>query len=403
MTDDLVHLTPDLASLGWDDELDRWADRAVAEHELDPAAVVRGRIARVSRGYSLVFTGGDAVLAASASIRSEIDTDPATGDFVLIVDGGSDFDRDVDGDGDGAEDGTDDAALAAIAPRRTALARRAAGRVPGAQVLAANIDSVFVMHGLDRDLNLRRIERQLVVSWDSGAEPVVVLTKADTVATDDEVDAVVAEVRAVTPGVEVLAVSTVSGRGIDRVAELVGRGRTVALMGLSGIGKSTLVNAVTGGMVQRTGEVRATDHRGRHTTVTRDLIPVPGGGFLIDTPGIREIGLWQAYDGLARTFPEISGEVVHCRFADCDHEAEPGCAVQAAVADGLIPHRRLEHWRDLRGELALQEQQLEEFARRSESRDRAEAERRRDGERPNTRRRSRAGQRRKQRKGRRRH
>ncbi|MEM9565897.1 MAG: ribosome small subunit-dependent GTPase A [Actinomycetota bacterium] len=384
MIDDLARLTPDLASLGWDDELGDWATEVMADVEHEPAQIVRGRIAQVSRGYSLVFTGADAVLAASASIRSQAETDPATGDFAVVVDGGS---------GDAADDGP---VLAAIAPRRSALMRRAAGRVPEPQVLAANVDDVFVMHGLDRELNIRRIERQLVVAWQSGAEPVVVLTKADA---SDDVDDAVASVRAVAPGVEVLAVSTVSGRELDRVTERVAPGRTVAMLGLSGIGKSTLVNALTDGVVQRTGEVRASDGRGRHTTVTRDLIPVPDGGFIIDTPGIREIGLWQAYDGLDRTFPEIAGEVMRCRFADCEHRSEPGCAVQAALADGLIPHRRLEHWRDLLAELALQEQQLEEFARRSESRDRAEAERRRDDERSNTRRRSRSDQRRKRRGG----
>lgn len=405
MIDDLVRLTPDLASLGWGDDLDTWAAETAREEGLADARP--GRIAQVSRGWSLVFTGGDAVLAASASIRSQADVDPATGDFVLLVDqeaAGADVTPadEADGDDEDPEDGpvADDVlVLAAIAPRRSALARRAAGRVPEAQILAANIDDVFVMHGLDRDLNLRRIERQLVVAWDSGAEPVVVLTKADTC---DDPDAVVDEVRAVSPGVEVLAVSVTSGRDLDRIAARVARGRTVAMLGLSGIGKSTLVNALTGGVVQRTGEVRATDRRGRHTTVTRDLIPVPDGGFLIDTPGIREIGLWQAYEGLDRTFPEIAGEVTHCRFADCEHRGEPGCAVQVAVADGLIPERRLEHWRDLQAELALQEEQLEEFARRSESRDRAEAERRRDDERPNTKRRSKAGNRRKRSKGRRR-
>lgn len=406
MTDDLVQLTPDLASLGWDEELDQWAASVASELRTELGTEVAtdadgdaegdgadaagasialrpGRIAQVSRGYSLVFTGGGAILAASASIRSTAETDPATGDFVVIDDGA----------GAGNEDGP---ILVAIAERRSALTRRAAGRVPTAQVLAANIDDVFVMHGLDRELNIRRIERQLVVAWQSGAEPVVVLTKTDTA---DDPDAAVDEVRAVAPGVEVLAISTVTGHNLDRVAERVARGRTVAMLGLSGIGKSTLVNELTGGVVQRTGEVRATDQRGRHTTVTRDLIPVPDGGFMIDTPGLREIGLWQAYDGMDRTFPEIAGEVAQCRFADCEHEAEPGCAVQAAVADGLIPPRRLEHWRDLQGELALQEEQLDEFARRSESRDRAEAERRRDDERSNTKRRSRAGERRKRRGG----
>ncbi|MGB5756866.1 MAG: ribosome small subunit-dependent GTPase A [Acidimicrobiales bacterium] len=364
MIDDLARLTPDLAALGWDETLDDWA----ADQEGIEGERARGRIARVSRGFSLVFTGGDAVLVASGSTRSRTGLVPATGDYVIVVD-----------------DPEDGPSLAAIAPRRSALTRRAAGRVPEPQVLASNIDDVFVMEGLDRDINLRRIERQLVVSWDSGAEPVVVLTKADQV---DDPDVAVDEVSAVAPGVEVVAISTVTGRGIDAIAGRVAVGRTIALMGLSGIGKSTLVNELTGGVVQRTGEVRAADQRGRHTTVTRDLIPIPDRGFIIDTPGIREIGLWQAYHGMAKAFPEISGEVDSCRFADCEHENEPGCAVRAALAEGLIPERRLEHWRDLMAELALQEAQLEEYDRRSESRDRADAERRRDEERPNKRKRT---------------
>ncbi len=378
MIDDLAQLTPDLEALGWDDEIEQWAGNELsileqqaqessAEGEKSPAGPVlgRGRIARVSRGFSLVFTGGDAVLAASGSMRTRSGLAPATGDYVIVVD-----------------DPEDGPSLAAIAPRRSALTRRAAGRIPEPQVLAANIDDVFVMQGLDREINLRRIERQLVVSWDSGAEPVVVLTKADKV---DDPSQAVAEVQAIAPGVDVIAVSTVDGQGLDAIARRVSVGRTVALMGLSGIGKSTLVNELTDGVVQRTGEVRAADQRGRHTTVTRDLIPIPNGGFIIDTPGIREIGLWQSYEGMAKAFPEISGEVYRCRFADCEHVNEPDCAVRAARAEGLIPDRRLEHWRDLTAELDLQEEQLEDYARRSESRDRADAERRRDDERPNKR------------------
>ncbi len=371
--DDLARLTPDLASLGWGDEHDTWADEVVAALTAGDTAetldyqgtAYRGRVAQVSRGFSLVFTGGDAILAASGSTRTRTELAPATGDFVVVA--------------DHPEDGTH---IVDIAPRSSALARRAAGRVPEPQVLAANIDRVFVMHGLDRDLSLRRIERQLVVSWDSGATPVVVLTKSDIVGgSDGELDEIVAEVEAVAPGATVLAVSMVTGRGMDEIESLVTANTTVALLGLSGIGKSTLVNLLSGGQVQRTGEVRAADRRGRHTTVTRDLIPVPGHGLIIDTPGIREIGLWQAYDGLALAFPEIHHGAAECRFTNCAHDNEPGCGVQAALAAGAIEVRRLEHWRELMAELALQETQLEEFARRAESRDRADAESRRDSER----------------------
>lgn len=329
---------------------------------------VNGRVARVSRGFSLVFTGGDAVLAASDSTRTRTELVPATGDYVVVQDSEADGPHILD-----------------IAPRSTALTRRAPGRVPEPQVLATNIDSVFVMHGLDRPTNLRRIERQLVVAWESGATPVIVLTKSDQVSDTDELRGTVEEVAAVAPGVSTLAVSMVTGEGMDDVEARIPEGSTVALMGLSGIGKSTLVNLLSGGQVQRTGEVRAADRRGRHTTVTRDLIPIPGRGHIIDTPGIREIGLWQAYDGLALAFPEIAEAAAQCRFADCAHDAEPGCGVQDGLASGVIAERRLDHWRELAAELELQESQLEEFARRAESRDRADANRRRDSERPNRR------------------
>lgn len=369
--DDLAQLTPDLASLGWDDELDRWAAEVESASDGDgPAAFesLRGRVARVSRGFSLVFTGGDAVLAASDSTRTRTDLVPATGDYVIVQDSEADGPHVLD-----------------IAPRSTALTRRAPGRVPEPQVLAANVDSVFVMHGLDRPTNLRRIERQLAVGWASGATPVVVLTKSDQIADPEELQRTVDEVAVVAPGVATLAVSMVNGDGMDDVEGRIPPGSTVALMGLSGVGKSTLVNLLSGGQVQRTGEVRAADRRGRHTTVTRDLIPIPGRGHIIDTPGIREIGLWQAYDGLALAFPEIAEAAAQCRFADCAHEAEPGCEVQDGLASGAIAERRLDHWRELTAELELQESQLEEFARRAESRDRADANRRRDSERPNRR------------------
>ncbi|MGH1488850.1 MAG: ribosome small subunit-dependent GTPase A [Acidimicrobiales bacterium] len=266
--------------------------------------------------------------------------------------------------------------------RRSLFKRKAPGTAHTIQLIAANVDTLFIVTSCNADFNPARLERYLVLAHTAGCHPVVVLTKADQI---DDPAAAVDQVRAIAPGVDVVAVSTVSGLGIEAIARRVSAGRTVALMGLSGIGKSTLVNELTDGVVQRTGEVRAADQRGRHTTVTRDLIPLPSGGFIIDTPGIREIGLWQAYEGMAKTFPEISSEVEQCRFTDCDHDNEPGCAVQAALASGSIPERRLEHWQDLMAELAMQDEQLEDYARRSESRDRADAERRRDSERPNKR------------------
>lgn len=381
MVDDLASLAPDLASLGWDDELDRWA--AEAESEAD-GPLRRGRVGRASRGFCTVFTGGDAVLAASASARADLGLAPATGDFVVI-----------------REDPEEGPVLAGIAPRRSELSRRAAGRYPEAQVLAANCDDVLIIHGLDRALNPRRLERQLVVAWGSGATPVVVLTKADLNPDPRPHEEVLATAA---PGVDVVLFSTVTGQGVDELAARAtepapepgasGRPRTLALLGLSGVGKSSLVNALSGGAVQRIGEVRAADRKGRHTTVSRDLIPLPGGGVVIDTPGVRELGLWQAYEGIDKTFPDITEIAATCKFSNCDHVDEPGCAVRDALAEGRVRPERLDHWRELGDELDQQEEQLEEFARRSEARDRAEAERKATGARPTKPSRSRATRRR---------
>jgi len=367
--DDLASLTPNLESLGWDEHLALWADEVIGELGSDPlndgaGAQLwwsRGRLARVTRGYSLVFVGGDAILASSMGARANATVTPAIGDFVVVE-----------------HHPTDGASVVAVAERRSALGRRAPGRIPNVQVLAANIESVFIMHGLDRDMNLRRIERQLVVAWQSGAKPVVLLTKADAV-DDASLAMAIDAVSTIAPGVEVVALSTVTGVGLDRVRSHLTPKTTVGLLGLSGVGKSSLVNELSDGLVQRTGEVRTTDRRGRHTTVTRDLIPLPNGALVIDAPGVREIGLWQAYEGLALTFPEIDQLTSNCSFNDCEHGDEPDCAVSDAVKDGQIQERRVDHYLELQAELALQETQLEEAARRAESWDRAAAENRRDG------------------------
>jgi ribosome biogenesis GTPase len=260
---------------------------------------------------------------------------PAVGDWVAI-------------DGSPAGEGV---TIHARLPRRTAFSRLAAGRRTEAQVVAANVDVVFVAMGLDRDFNLRRLERYLAVAWGSGASPVVLLTKADRC---PHVDGHALAAQAAAPGVPVLPISALSGAGLDAVRVWLTPGRTAAVLGSSGVGKSTLINVLAGHEALATREVRAGDDRGRHTTTHRQLLVLPGGGLIIDTPGMRELGLWEGGEAVGETFAEIDELATSCRFADCRHEREPGCAVLAAIGDGRLPAQRLRNRRKMeREEIAL--------------------------------------------------
>jgi ribosome biogenesis GTPase / thiamine phosphate phosphatase len=240
------------------------------------------------------------------------------------------------------------ATVHAVLPRRTAFVRRAAGDVTALQVLAANVDTVFLVMGLDRDFNPRRLERALVLAWESGAEPVVLLNKADVC---DDVPARLSEAQASAGGVPVLVLAAKAGQGMGALAPWLSRGRTVALLGSSGVGKSTIVNRLLGEERQRTREVRESDQRGRHTTTHRELVTLAGGGLLLDTPGLRELQLWASDEGLAATFEDVLSLAPGCRFRDCAHREEPGCAVQAAVAAGRLPAGRLASYQKLEAEL----------------------------------------------------
>jgi ribosome biogenesis GTPase len=240
------------------------------------------------------------------------------------------------------------ATVQGVLPRRTAFVRRAAGDATVQQVLAANVDTVFLVMGLDRDYNPRRLERALVLAWESGAAPVVLLNKADLCA---DVAARQRQTEDVAPGVPVRVVAAKEGRGLDGLRPWLGRGQTVALIGSSGVGKSTLVNRLLGEERLRTREVRASDQRGRHTTTHRELVPLPAGGLLLDTPGLREIRLWAGGEGLGAVFDDVETLAGGCRFRDCAHLNEPGCAVRAAVEAGRLPEERLFSYHKLRAEL----------------------------------------------------
>ncbi len=300
---------------------------------------VPGRIVRVDRGRV------DAVVAEGAGVRTVLaDTAlvatsdplrvPCTGDWAVI-----DLENGRAGD-------HIDGVVRALLPRRTSFVRSASSKRSDGQILAANVDHAVVAVTLADALDLGRIERFVSLAWESGAEPLVVLTKADLVGEPDVLAHLVADAESVAPGVQVLAVSSATGEGVDVLSAVLAGGTSV-LLGQSGAGKSTLANALVGADVQVVQAIRDRDGKGRHTTTTRDLHALPGGGVLIDTPGLRGVGMWDAEGGLARTFADVEGLAEECRFQDCAHEAEPGCAVLEAVEHGELPVRRLESYRKL--------------------------------------------------------
>jgi ribosome biogenesis GTPase len=258
-----------------------------------------------------------------------------------------------------------EARIRVVLPRVTQFSRRAAGDRTEQQVVAANIDVVFLVSGLDHDFNPRRIERYLVTAWESGAAPVIVLNKADLV---PDPGRFATEVAGIAPGVPVLTMSAKKPESLDGVRAQLTRGRTAALLGMSGVGKSSIANALIGEAVLRTHDVRVSDSRGRHTTTGRQLLLLPGGGVLIDTPGMRELQLWDSTEPAATTFSDIATLAEHCRFRDCRHASEPGCAVVAAAETGTLAPARLESYRKLQDEQAFLATQQDERARLEQKR-----------------------------------
>jgi ribosome biogenesis GTPase len=318
-----------IASFGWGDAL---ADEFQPHAD---AGLRPGRVAIQHRGaYVLLTEDGEVWAGIRGRLRHAADSTadlPAVGDWVAY---------------DHAE-GAERAAVHAILPRRSAFRRKQAGFETAEQVVAANVDVLFLVSSLNQDLNVRRIERYMTLAWESGADPVLVLTKAD-LCTD--VGAAVALVETVTFGVPVHVTSALTGEGIDGVRAHLEGGRTGAAVGSSGVGKSTLVNHLCGEERLVTREIRD-DGRGRHTTTHRELIVLPGTGCVIDTPGMRELQLWDSEEGLERAFEDVESLIADCRFSDCAHDTEPGCAVRSALADGRLESERFESYRKLQREL----------------------------------------------------
>jgi ribosome biogenesis GTPase / thiamine phosphate phosphatase len=272
------------------------------------------------------------------------------------------------------------ATIAAVLPRRTVFSRKEPWLAAKEQVLAANADTVFVTTALTPvDFKPRRLERYLATAWDSGAEPAIVLTKPDLC---DDVEAAVLEVEATALGVPVHVVNGITGEGVDALAVYLRGNRTVALLGSSGVGKSTVVNHLAGTEAMPTSEI-GDDGRGRHTTRHRELLPLAGGGLVLDTPGLRELQLWDVSQGLEQTFEDVNAFAARCRFNDCAHEREPGCAVREALRSGALPRDRFDSWLKLQRELARLERRLDARARSEHGQQiRKQARQRRQTQRP---------------------
>lgn len=330
--------THPLAALGFD------ARRAEYAGEHHPH-LTPGRVVRSDRGFIFVSTEDGITLARPATKlmkRADEGGLPVVGDWVVLG-------------GDQGEQLAEE-----VLPRTTAIVRRDPGRAAKLQVLAANVDVVLITHPLLEAPNLSRIERELALVWESGASPVVVLTKCDL---SEDAERAQFDVEQIAPGVPVHVTSVVTGDGLDELRSYLTDATTAVLIGPSGSGKSTLVNALAGQDIQSTRAVRVSDGRGRHTTVSRELVQLPGGGLVIDTPGLRAVGMWESSEGIDLAFSDIATLAEECRFRDCRHQGEPGCAVEAAVERGDLELRRLESYRELQAEVRHLGEQLDVRAR----------------------------------------
>lgn len=320
-----------LIDLGWDSYFEKHYEQ-YRDLKYSPM-----RICRENRGkYKAFGESGEFDCEISGKFRFEAGQGgkpefPAVGDWVAATVRGNEK----------------KATIHALLPRKSVFSRKVAGEITDEQVAAANIDTVFIVTGLDLNFNLRRIERYLAMAWNSGAVPVVILNKSDIC---EDVGSRIYEVESIAPGVDIYAMSTMNNTGIESLSKYLQAGKTTAFLGSSGVGKSSIINSLLGGEILKVNEVSGFGSRGRHTTTHRELMLLPGGGIVIDTPGMRELQVWGDEEGLNQTFDDISSIASGCRFKDCSHENEPGCAVLEAVNNGILDPKRLESYKKLKKE-----------------------------------------------------